>query len=357
MSITSRTTVEALPSVISHSTTFNNNNNSFFSPAKLNNSGTAGGEVWEDSTLLEWDSNDYRLFCGDLGNEVTDDMLYKAFSKYSSIQKAKVIRDKRTGKSKGYGFVSFKDADEFVKAWKEMNGIKRLGHMSEAQLDGNHNIIIKILGEGTYGVVYRGKEIATGKIVALKQIRLDDEVEGIPSTSLREISLLKEASRHENMVKLLDIVSQERKMLLVFEYLTKDLKNADGNLKIADFGLARATSVPVKPFTHEVITLYYRAPEILLGSSYYAYQVDIWSIGCIFAEMSNLFPLFPGDSEIDQLYRIFSVLGTPNKIIWPEVICFQDYQTEFPQWNPQPLNKYVPKMDIHAIDLLHINPY
>ncbi|CAJ0628197.1 8298_t:CDS:2 [Entrophospora sp. SA101] len=206
-----------------------------------------------------------------------------------------------------------------------------------------HYLKLEILGEGTYGVVYRGKEIATGKIVALKQIRLDDEVEGIPSTSLREISLLKEAN----------IVSQERKMLLVFEYLTKDLKNADGNLKIADFGLARATSVPVKPFTHEVITLYYRAPEILLGSSYYAYQVDIWSIGCIFAEMSNLFPLFPGDSEIDQLYRIFSVLGTPNKIIWPEVICFQDYQTEFPQWNPQPLNKYVPKMDIHAIDLLH----
>ncbi|CAJ0868678.1 11419_t:CDS:2 [Entrophospora sp. SA101] len=82
----------------------------------------AGGEVWEDSTLLEWDSNDFRLFCGDLGNEVTDDMLYKAFSKYLSIQKTKVIRDKRTGKSKGYGFVSFKDADEFVKAWKEMNG-------------------------------------------------------------------------------------------------------------------------------------------------------------------------------------------------------------------------------------------
>ncbi|CAJ0824447.1 2078_t:CDS:2 [Entrophospora sp. SA101] len=154
-----------------------------------------------------------------------------------------------------------------------------------------HYLKLEILGEGTYGVVYRGKEIATGKIVALKQIRLDDEVEGIPSTSLREISLLKEAN----------IVSQERKMLLVFEYLTKDLKkyikehrsvkaeidkhtikkfmyqlingtlylhtcrifhrdlkphnlliSADGNLKIADFGLARATSVPVKPFTHEV---------------------------------------------------------------------------------------------------------
>ncbi|CAG8734836.1 11405_t:CDS:2 [Acaulospora morrowiae] len=82
----------------------------------------AGGEVWEDPTLLEWDLNDFRLFCGDLGNEVTDEVLYKAFSRYSSIQKAKVVRDKRTGKSKGYGFVSFKDADEFVKAWKEMNG-------------------------------------------------------------------------------------------------------------------------------------------------------------------------------------------------------------------------------------------
>ncbi|KAG9295393.1 hypothetical protein G9A89_013422 [Geosiphon pyriformis] len=82
----------------------------------------AGGEVWEDPTLLEWDTNDFRLFCGDLGNEVTDDVLYKAFGKYPSLQKAKVVRDKRTGKSKGYGFVSFKDADEFVKAWKEMNG-------------------------------------------------------------------------------------------------------------------------------------------------------------------------------------------------------------------------------------------
>jgi len=72
--------------------------------------------------ILFFKTDDFRLFCGDLGNEVTDEVLYKAFSKYPSIQKAKVIRDKRTGKSKGYGFVSFKDADEFVKAWKEMNG-------------------------------------------------------------------------------------------------------------------------------------------------------------------------------------------------------------------------------------------
>ncbi|RUP49652.1 hypothetical protein BC936DRAFT_141916 [Jimgerdemannia flammicorona] len=82
----------------------------------------AGGEVWEDNTLLEWDDDDFRLFCGDLGNEVTDEILEKAFSKYPSLLRAKVIRDKRTLKSKGYGFVSFKDPNEFVRAWREMNG-------------------------------------------------------------------------------------------------------------------------------------------------------------------------------------------------------------------------------------------
>jgi len=82
----------------------------------------AGGEVWEDPTLLEWDPNDFRLFCGDLGKEVTDDILARAFSKYSSFQKAKVIRDKFTGKTEGYGFVSFKDVDDFTKVFREMNG-------------------------------------------------------------------------------------------------------------------------------------------------------------------------------------------------------------------------------------------
>ncbi|CAO3666642.1 unnamed protein product [Umbelopsis vinacea] len=83
---------------------------------------TAGGETWEDSTLTEWDPNDYRLFAGDLGPEVDDEMLTRAFSKFPSFQKAKVVMDKRAAKSKGYGFVSFKDADDFVRAWREMNG-------------------------------------------------------------------------------------------------------------------------------------------------------------------------------------------------------------------------------------------
>ncbi|GBO98570.1 RNA-binding protein 42 [Eumeta japonica] len=83
---------------------------------------TAGGQIWEDVTLLDWPDDDFRMFCGDLGNDVTDELLVRTFSKYSSFQKAKVIRDKRTNKSKGFGFVSFKDPGDFIKAMKEMDG-------------------------------------------------------------------------------------------------------------------------------------------------------------------------------------------------------------------------------------------
>ncbi|XP_068603391.1 RNA-binding protein 42 [Brachionichthys hirsutus] len=83
---------------------------------------TAAGTSWEDCSLLEWDSDDFRIFCGDLGNEVNDDILARAFSRYPSFLKAKVVRDKRTGKTKGYGFVSFKDPNDYVRAMREMNG-------------------------------------------------------------------------------------------------------------------------------------------------------------------------------------------------------------------------------------------
>merc|ERR1719422_172095 len=82
----------------------------------------AGGQIWEDSTLMNWDHNDFRLFCGDLGNDVTDEVLTRTFSKYASFQKARVVRDKRSNKSKGYGFVSFKDPTDFTRAIKELNG-------------------------------------------------------------------------------------------------------------------------------------------------------------------------------------------------------------------------------------------
>ena len=107
--------------------------------------------------------------------------------------------------------------------------------------------------------------------------------------------------------------------------LHRDLKpqnlliDKSGAIKLADFGLARAFGIPVRVYTHEVVTLWYRAPEILLGSNKYSCPVDIWSIGCIFAEMANKRPLFQGDSEIDQLFRIFRVLRTPNEEIWPGI--------------------------------------
>lgn len=90
------------------------------------------------------------------------------------------------------------------------------------------------------------------------------------------------------------------------------LVSKDGILKLADFGLARASGIPVKSFTHEVVTLWYRPPDVLLGSKNYNTSIDIWSVGCIFAEMSNLKPLFAGSNETDQLKKIFRVLGTPN---------------------------------------------
>jgi len=256
---------------------------------------------------------------------------------------------------------------------------------------------IEKIGEGTYGVVYKAKDNVTGQIVALKKIRLEAEDEGVPSTAIREISLLKELS-HPNIVSLCNVVHEDNKLYLVFEYLDQDLKkymemcgknlhymlvksylqqlikgiahchshrvlhrdlkpqnlliDKKGVLKLADFGLARAFGVPVRTYTHEVVTLWYRAPEILLGGKQYSTPVDIWSIGCIYAEMVTRCPLFPGDSEIDQLFRIFRCLGTPNEEMWPGVSQFADYKTTFPQWSPVPLKTVVEGLDELGLDLL-----
>jgi serine/threonine protein kinase len=133
------------------------------------------------------------------------------------------------------------------------------------------------------------------------------------------------------------------------------LIDRQGTLKLADFGLARAFGLPVRTFTHEVVTLWYRAPEILMGGRQYSTPVDIWSIACIFCEMITQKPLFPGDSEIDQLFRIFRQLGTPTEEVWPGVTSLADYKPSFPQWAPQPLTKTIKELknaDPQAMDLL-----
>lgn len=256
---------------------------------------------------------------------------------------------------------------------------------------------IEKIGEGTYGVVYKAKDKVTGNFIALKKIRLEAEDEGVPSTAIREISLLKEL-QHPNIVNLMDVVHHDTKLYLVFEFLDQDLKkymdlintqmskalvksylhqlisgiafchahrvlhrdlkpqnlliDKQGRLKIADFGLARAFGIPVRTYTHEVVTLWYRAPEVLLGCKKYSTAVDVWSIGCIFAEMVTKRPLFAGDSEIDELFQIFRVMGTPNEDNWPGVSKLPDYKPTFPQWQGQTLRNVVRDLDSDGLDLL-----
>lgn len=214
-----------------------------------------------------------------------------------------------------------------------------------------------------------------------------------------EISLLKEL-KHPNIVSLDDVLMEDHRLYLIFEFLSMDLKkymdsipaekymdselvrsylyqitsailychrrrvlhrdlkpqnlliNTDGVIKVADFGLGRSIGVPVRIYTHEIVTLWYRAPEVLLGCKRYSCPVDIWSIGCIFAEMATRKPLFQGDSEIDQLFRMFRILKTPTDEIWPGVTSFPDYKATFPCWNQNQLTSQVKNLTPSAIDLL-----
>ncbi|XP_055936518.1 cyclin-dependent kinase 11B-like isoform X2 [Argiope bruennichi] len=217
--------------------------------------------------------------------------------------------------------------------------------------------------EGTYGVVYRARDKRTDEIVALKRLKMEKEKEGFPITSLREINTLLKA-QHPNIVTVREIVvgSNMDKIYIVMDYVEHDLKSLmetmkqpflvgevktlmlqllcavahlhdnwilhrdlktsnlllshKGVLKVGDFGLAREYGSPLKPYTPVVVTLWYRAPELLLGAKQYSTPIDMWSVGCIFGELLTMKPLFPGKSEIDQLNRIFKDLGTPSEKIW-----------------------------------------
>ena len=105
------------------------------------------------------------------------------------------------------------------------------------------------------------------------------------------------------------------------------------NIKIADFGLARTFGLPLKSYTHEVVTLWYRAPEVLLGSKVYSTGVDMWSVGCILYELAHRKPLFYGESEIGQIFKIFKCLGTPSEKLWQGSTELPEMKMTFPKWS------------------------
>lgn len=271
------------------------------------------------------------------------------------------------------------------------------------------------IGEGTYGQVYMAKEIKTGEVVALKKIRMDNEREGFPITAIREIKILKKL-HHDNVIQLKEIVTSpgpERdeqgrpdgnkykgSIYMVFEYMDHDLTGLsdrpgmrftvpqikcymkqlltglhychvnqvlhrdikgsnllidnEGKLKLADFGLARSFSSDHNGnLTNRVITLWYRPPELLLGTTKYGPAVDMWSVGCIFAELLHGKPILPGKNEPEQLTKIFELCGTPDEINWPGVTKIPWYNNFKP---PRPLKRRVREVfkhfDRHALELL-----
>nr|XP_041567858.1 cyclin-dependent kinase 20 [Taeniopygia guttata] len=261
-------------------------------------------------------------------------------------------------------------------------------------------MVLGRIGEGAHGVVYRAKHRQTGELVALKKVPLRRPEEGLPLQTLREIKALREMEAHPNVIRLRAAFAQGPAVVLALELLVadlggllraapaplpparvrallamtlrglghlhgqrllhRDLKPANllldsaGRLKLADFGLARLLSpTPGRPYSHQVATRWYRAPELLYGARRYDEGVDLWAAGCILGELITLAPLFPGDTDLEQLCRVLSALGTPRARDWPELAELPDFpKLRFRPRAPPPLQLLVPGADAAALDLL-----
>lgn len=247
--------------------------------------------------------------------------------------------------------------------------------------------IIGIIGEGTYGQVYKARDKDTGELVALKKVRLDNEKEGFPITAIREIKILRQLN-HQSIINMKEIVTDKEDALdfkkdkgafyLVFEYMDHDLMgllesglvhfnenhiksfmrqlmeglaychkknflhrdikcsnillNNRGQIKLADFGLARLyNSEESRPYTNKVITLWYRPPELLLGEERYTPAIDVWSCGCILGELFTKKPIFQANQELAQLELISRICGSPCPAVWPDVIKLAYFNTMKPK--------------------------
>nr|BAG53538.1 unnamed protein product [Homo sapiens] len=260
----------------------------------------------------------------------------------------------------------------------------------------NRYTTMRQLGDGTYGSVLMGKSNESGELVAIKRMKRKfyswDEC-----MNLREVKSLKKLN-HANVIKLKEVIRENDHLYFIFEYMKENLYQLmkDRNklfpesvirnimyqilqglafihkhgffhrdmkpenllcmgpelVKIADFGLARELrSQP--PYTDYVSTRWYRAPEVLLRSSVYSSPIDVWAVGSIMAELYMLRPLFPGTSEVDEIFKICQVLGTPKKSDWPEGYQLASSMNfRFPQCVPINLKTLIPNASNEAIQLM-----
>lgn len=258
---------------------------------------------------------------------------------------------------------------------------------------------IEFLGEGQFATVYKARDIETDNIVAVKKIKIGSRQEaqdGINRTALREIKLLQEL-HHKNLIGLLDVFGHMSNVSLVFDFMDTDLEviikdnsiiltlanikaymlqtlqgleylhlnwilhrdlkpnnllvNAAGILKIGDFGLAKLFGSPNRINTHQVVTRWYRAPELLFGAKQYGIGIDMWAVGCILAELLLRAPLFPGESDLDQLTKIFSVFGNPTEENWPGLKSLSDF-VEFKPFQAIPLKNIFTAAGDDLLDLI-----
>ncbi|KIE00558.1 Serine/threonine-protein kinase domain protein, partial [Metarhizium majus ARSEF 297] len=258
-----------------------------------------------------------------------------------------------------------------------------------------------VVGSGTYGKVFKGVNVYTKGLVALKRIRMEGERDGFPVTAVREIKLL-QSLRHTNIVNLQEVMVEKNECFMVFEYLShdltgllnhptfklapaqkkdlakqlfegldylhtrgvlhRDIKAANilvsntGVLKLADFGLARFYAKRHQlDYTNRVITIWYRSPELLLGETQYTAAVDVWSAACVMVEIFNRTAIFPGDgTELSQLEKIYSVLGTPNRQEWPGLVDMAWFELLRPTVKRKSVffDKYISKLTPAAFELL-----
>uniref|UniRef100_A0A3Q3JA15 Cyclin-dependent kinase 7 n=1 Tax=Monopterus albus TaxID=43700 RepID=A0A3Q3JA15_MONAL len=224
---------------------------------------------------------------------------------------------------------------------------------------------LDFLGEGQFATVYKARDKTTDTIVAIKKIKVGHRTEakdGINRTALREIKLLQEL-HHPNIIGVaisgvfnilfcfFKVIIKDTSLVLTpanikayilmtlqgLEYmhqhwiLHRDLKpnnlllDGNGVLKLADFGLAKSFGSPNRAYTHQVVTRWYRSPELLFGARMYGVGVDMWAVGCILAELLLRMPFLAGDSDLDQLTKIFEALGTPTEETWPGLTSLPDY--------------------------------